>query len=377
MARFTVMMDGRYLGPNPSGTGRYCAEALLRMQAREPDVRWRFVVKRAGDEQPLERDAVTTFDHEVYGPWTSFVLGRRLGPRPADVYHSPFHVLPRGIDCPTVLTIHDTFHFHQPTNTSKSILISSAEWAYFLVAIPESVRRADRIVCVSRATADALASRIPAARQKLRVIHHGVSAPFARVEDRAAVEATCHRIVGDRPFFLCVGGMSPNKNHARTLEAYARATAGLSDAPILVVVSRRGNARRLAVRADELGVGERYLGIQTVTDDELVHLYNGAVGLLFVSRAEGFGLPALEALACGCPVVTSNVSAMPEVVGDAALLADPLDLDDVSRQIRRLAVEPGLRLELRDRGLERAAKFSWDRCAEEHLEVYREAMATR
>ncbi|MBM4359458.1 MAG: glycosyltransferase family 4 protein [Deltaproteobacteria bacterium] len=375
MTRFTVMMDGRYLGPSPSGTGRYCAEVLTHMQALEPELRFRFVVKHGGDERPLARDGVVPFNHEVYGPWTSLVLGRRLGPTPADVYHSPFHVLPRGLRCPTVLTMHDMFHFHQPTNTSKSRLISTAEWAYFLAAIPESLARADRIVCVSQATADALIARIPMTRSKLRVIHHGVSKPFRSVADRALVASTCQRIVGDRPFFLCVGGMSPNKNHARTLEAYARAVGDRLDAPRLVVVSRRGNAARLAARAKELGVGDRYLGIQTVTDEELVMLYNGATGLLFVSRAEGFGLPALEALACGCPVVTSKVSAMPEVVGEAALLADPLDLDDVARQIRRLATEPSLREELRQRGIERAEGFRWEKCAREHLEIYREALA--
>jgi glycosyltransferase involved in cell wall biosynthesis len=376
MKRFTVMMDGRYLGPSPSGTGRYCSEVVARMQALEPDVSWRFVVKQGGDERPLTRDGVLPFDHEVYGPWTSLVLGRRVGPTPADVYHSPFHVLPLGLRCPTVLTMHDLFHFHQPTNTSKSIVISSAEWAYFLAAIPESLARADRIVCVSAATADALVARFPEARRKLRVIHHGVSAPFRRVDDRGSVEATCRRIVGDRPFFLCVGGMSPNKNHARTLEAYARAVKDMPSAPMLVVVSRRGNAGRLAARAVELGVGDRYLGIQTVTDEELVMLYNGASGLLFVSRAEGFGLPALEAMACGCPVVTSNVSAMPEVVGDAALLANPLDLDEVARQVRRLALEAALRDDLGQRGLERASQFRWETCARDHLEVYREAIAS-
>jgi len=373
----TVMMDGRYLGPNPSGTGRYCSEVVARMQAQEPGLRWRFVVKHRGDEQQLAHEDVLPFDHEVYGPWTSFVLGGRLGRRPADVYHSPFHVLPRGLDCPTVVTLHDMFHFHQPTNTSKSLVVSGAEWAYFLVAIPESLRRADRIVCVSRATADALLARYPELRSKVRVIHHGVTAPFGRLEPSPENAATRRNLVGERPYFLCVGGMSPNKNHARTLEAYARAVGDRKDAPMLVVVSRRGNAKKLAQRAAELGVADRYLGIQTVTDRELAVLYNGATGLLFVSKAEGFGLPALEALACGCPVITSNVSAMPEVVGDAALLANPLDLDDVARQVRRLAFEPTLRDELSAKGLERAKSFTWETSAREHVEVYREAMSAR
>ena len=375
MTQLTVMMDGRYLGPNPSGTGRYCSELVARIQAFEPETRWRLVVKHAGDEGRLACRDVLPFDHEVYGPWTSCVLGNRLGPRPADVYHSPFHVLPRGLECPTVLTMHDMFHFHQPTNTSKSFIVSGAEWAYFLVAIPESLARVDRIVCVSQATADALVARCPATRAKLRVIHHGVTAPFGRAATLNEGDATRRRLVGDRPYFLCVGGMSPNKNHARTLEAYARAVGDRRDAPMLVVVSRRGNAKRLEMRAAELGVADRYLGIQTVTDTELAMLYNGATGLLFVSRAEGFGLPALEAMACGCPVVTSNVSAMPEVVGDAALLANPLDLEDVARQIRRLAVEPSLRVELGERGLERAKQFTWEKSAKAHLEVYREAVA--
>jgi len=372
-ASTTVMMDGRYLGPKPSGIGRYCRELLQQMGELAPDHAWRAVVRHAGDEAPLKLDHTVRFDAEPYGPATSLLLRRSLGRQPADLFHSPFHVLPTGLDCPSVLTMHDLFNFTQPETSNYSFPISWAEWAYFLLAIPESLRRADRVVCVSRTTRDGLVARFPFCRDKVRVIHHGVTETFRPMEDEHDVGARCRRLTGDDgPFFLSVGGISPNKNHRRMLEAYAAAYPEAG--PKLVVVSRFGRPEPLLRRSRQLGVADRYVHVSGPTDEDVVALYNRALALLFCSIVEGFGMPILEAMASGCPVLTSTVSCLPEIAGGAALLVDPYDVEAMAAAIMRLGHESALRQELGERGGEHAAAFTWRRAAEQHLEVYGQAL---
>jgi glycosyltransferase involved in cell wall biosynthesis len=365
------MLDGRYLGPSPSGVGRYCREVVAAMQRQDPEVGWQFVVRHRGDESPLVSTRRVEFDSGAYGPRTSLALGRRVGREPAELFHSPFHVLPRGLTCATVVTMHDDFNFIQHRTSNYRFPVNYVEWAYFLLAVPDSLRRATRIVCVSRSTADALTRRMPEMRDKLRVIHHGVAEHF-RVLAEDEVAPTCQRLVGQEPFLLSIGPISPNKNH----EAMLRAFAGAFDrrGPKLVRISRFGDTTGLARTARALGVADRVVALERPTDEEVLRLMNGAAGLAFCSTIEGFGMPVLEAMACGCPVLTSNVSSLPEVAGEAALYCDPFDTDSIAAGMKKLIGDASLRDDLRARGFERIEQFTWERSAALHREVYREAL---
>jgi glycosyltransferase involved in cell wall biosynthesis len=372
----SVLLDGRYLGPKASGVGRYNRELVSEMQRQRPDFEFRFIVRHLGDEAPLKAKQTLAFDHLPYGFPTSVMLGRKLRRvDPVDLYHSPFHVLPVGLRYPALLTLHDAFQFEQNNLSNYPPPVSWVEWAYFLWAIPDSLRRARRVICVSQTTADEIVRRIPSTRDKLRIIPHGVTTIFRKLTDRAEVAQRCTDLTGSsEPFLLSIGGVSPNKNHERMLRAFAAAFPAGSKVRF-AVVNRFGSPAQLVALAKELGVAERYISLGSPSDDELVTLLNGASGLLFCSIIEGFGLPILEAMACGCPVVTSNRSCMPEIAGSAALLTDPYDTSDMARQFARLLSEPGLAQELSGRGLERAASFTWHRAAQETLEVYGECLA--
>jgi glycosyltransferase involved in cell wall biosynthesis len=372
-----VLMDGRYLGPRASGIGRYQRELVSEMQRLRPSLDFRFIVRHRGDEQPLASKGTLEFDHEPYGPFTSLVLGGRLQQAGSvDLFHSPFHVLPRGLKCPAVLTLHDTFNFQQHKTSNNPPPISWGEWAYFLWAVPDSLRRARRVICVSQTTADEIVRLVPPVRGKLRVVPHGVAPVFRRLEDRAAVAARCARLVGSsEPYLLGIGGVSPNKNHERMLRAFAAAFPAGSKQR-LAVVNRFGDVSRLKAQARELGVADRYVSLGSPNDEDLVRLLNGATGLAFCSIVEGFGIPILEAMACGCPVITSTVSCMPEVSGDAALLVDPYDVGAIARAMQRLVSESGLREELQTRGSARAAKFTWEQAARSTLEVYDQCLTS-
>jgi glycosyltransferase involved in cell wall biosynthesis len=370
-----ILMDGRYLGPKASGIGRYQRELVLEMQRQRPSLDFRFIVRRSGDQAPLKSSYELEFDHWAYGPYTSLILDRHLWRAgEIDLFHSPFHVTPRRVSCPSVVTMHDAFHFEQNKTSNYAPPISWAEWAYFLWAVPDSLERARRVLCVSRGTADEMRRRVPATKNKLRVVPHGVTALFHRLPDREAARRRAAELLGSsEPFLLSIGGVSPNKNHLRMLRAFAAAFPGKSRIR-LAAVNRFGDPARLQALARELGVADRYLSLGSPNDDDLVNLLNAATGLSFCSTVEGFGLPILEAMACGCPVITSTTSCMPEVAGEAALLVDPYDVADIARAMSRLVHERELQQELTARGLERAGQFSWRQAAEATLEVYDECL---
>jgi len=371
-----ILMDGRYLGPRASGIGRYQRELVSELQRQRPELDFRFIVRRAGDQQPLKSSYDLEFDHSAYGAHTSLILEHRLSQAGSvDLFHSPFHVMPRRVTCPAVLTMHDAFNFEQNKTSNYAAPVSWAEWAYFLWAIRDSLERARRVLCVSQTTADEMLRHVPGIRKKLRVVPHGVTQIFRRLEDRDRVAARCEELLGTaEPFLLSIGGVSPNKNHFRMLEAFAAAFPGNCQVR-LAVVNRFGDPAPLRALAQKLGVSDRYLLLGSPADDDLVTLLNGASGLAFCSIVEGFGLPILEAMACGCPVITSCTSCMPEVAGDAALFADPYDTSDMALVMRRLMAEPSLQGELGARGLERASGFTWQQCARSTLEVYDECLA--
>lgn len=371
-----VVFDARYLGSAASGIGRHTRELCAAIQHERPELEWAFVERNHGAVRPLRAEASLVFDHAPYGPQTSLMLGRKLrGLGSADLYHSPFHVLPHQLGYPAVLTMHDAFNFEQPKTSNYPFPISWVEWGYFLWAVPDSLARARRVIAVSKTTADEIVRRVPACRHKIRVVYHGVTESFRRLADRDTVSRRCRELIGsDAPFLLCIGAISPNKNHARMLRAFAAAFPGAS--PVhLVVVHRFGSARRLERLAAELGVLDRYHALGSAADEDVLSLLNGALAFVFCSTFEGFGLPLLEAMAAGCPVLTSSASCLPEIAGKAALFADPRDLADMALKMRQLYREPSLRDELIERGLERRTAFSWRKAAKETLEVYDEATA--
>ena len=240
---------------------------------------------------------------------------------------------------------------------------------------------------VGRAGRDRLAH---VSSSKITVVHHGLSERFRPVEEPAAIATVLDRYGlrgtetrrhGDTEtpcgYFLYVGTVQPRKNLVRLIEAFARiaqATDGNLQSAIcnlqLVIAGKRGwLTDSIERRVAELGIAERVRFTGYVADEDLPALLSGALAFVFPSLYEGFGMPVLEAMACGAPVLASATSALPEVAGDAALLIDPEDTAAIAHGLERLAGDADLRADLRARGLVRAAQFTWERCAEETLAV--------
>lgn len=291
--------------------------------------------------------------------WTEALLPAFFAARRPDVYHLPaFHELPASSRVKKVVTIHDLRTLHIDDGDPQD-----------LEAIRRSCGRADHVITISSFTRDDLLREMRVPEEKISVIPLGVDGEFRVLEERAPVDELRQRLGLDRPFFLSLG-LVPRKNIDQQLEAFARFRHRGEFALVLAGHLGGAHVERYRQRIKELGLEGDVLLPGSVSLDDLVLLYNAAHAFLFPSRLEGFGIPVLEAMACGAPVITSNSSALPEVAGDAALLVDPNDANEIENAMVRLAEDQALHDELARRGVRRAARFSWERMARDILGVY-------
>jgi glycosyltransferase involved in cell wall biosynthesis len=322
--------------------------------------------------------------------WTHARLSAELALHPPDVLFIPAHVLPLGAPVRrmrTVVTIHDMGYLHFPESHT------AAQRRYLRLSTSWSARAASRLIAISGATRDDLVRYAGARPDKISVIHHGVSPRFRPIEDRDMIAAAQAKYGITPPYFLYVGTIQPRKNLVRLLEAFASATrdwgvgtgniAPNPQSPIpnpqLVIAGKRGWLTEQIERqsAQLFGAGSAAVCFTGyVADDDLPALLSGALAFVFPSLYEGFGMPILEAMACGAPVLASATSSLPEVAGAlaspaelAALLVDPDDTAAIADGLARLAGDAALRADLRRRGIARAAQFTWERCAEQTLAV--------
>jgi glycosyltransferase involved in cell wall biosynthesis len=290
---------------------------------------------------------------------------------PVDVFHSPDFVLPPVRRARTLLTVHDLAFLLYPECADESLR------EYLERAVPRSVRRADFVVADSENTRNDVICLLGARPERVEVVPGGVDPMFRPVEDEQQLASFRERFeLGDQPFILSVGVIEPRKNHRLLFQAYELLRERRKVPHRLVVVGRRGwlwedaiaQAERSAFRDDII-----FLGF--VPDEDLPTMYSAASVFAFPSLYEGFGLPPLEAMACGTPVVVSKSSSLPEVVGEAGLQVDAQDPDGLAAALELLILDEPLRADLRRRGIERAATFSWSAAASKLLAVYRKLAA--
>lgn len=300
--------------------------------------------------------------------WQHLLLPRQARRLGLDVLHSPFDTAPLHLPCPSVVTVMDLitdvfYPAHFPGD------VSFAKARYLFHAKRYAARRANTVICASRATADEV------------VRHYGVRNPAVRVVPLGADHFAIGRVAPSppratapaRPYILSVVSLSPHKNVAGLLEVFrlARQRFGLPHELHLVGMSGTGAGRVQRSLNAAAGLPVRTLGY--VDDERLRAEYEGASLLVFVPLVEGFGLPPLEAMALGVPVVASAVSSVPEVCGDAALLVQPKDASAVAEAIGRAVTDQGLAERLREAGRARALQFTWEATARATREVYETA----
>lgn len=286
------------------------------------------------------------------------------------LFHSQY-VLPVYLPCRSVLTIHDILFESNPEFFPKH------HRRLLKFFVPFSAKRADRIISVSHFTKREVAKRYGIPQEKVTVTHESVSDKFAPMEDNSLVLSTLRQYGIERRYILFVGRIEPRKNIVGLLKAFDYVKKkGKKDLSLVIVGNqdRIFKERELSDKIREMQLDSDVVFTGGVNEDHLLALYNGAEVLVYPAFAEGFGLPVLEAMACGTPVITSDTSALPEVAGKAAVLVNPYSFQEIGETLEELLDKQDLRKELSAKGLERAKKFCREKTAKKTIEVYRKVL---
>jgi glycosyltransferase involved in cell wall biosynthesis len=299
----------------------------------------------------------------------AFLWPRRWSRDELDVLHVPFYYLPLGAPATSVLTVYDVRFARFPA-TYRPARLLFLRWA-----VPQSLRRARRIIAISEFTKREIVEIFRVSPDKIAVTPLAVSPRFHSVAAPEQVAVIRRKYGLHAPFVLCVGTIEPRKNLERTVEAFGRLRRRGTDHILVLAGAPYFGMRRLAATIARLRLEGAVRVIGHVPDDEMVALYRTADVFVYPSLYEGFGIPVLEAMTCGTPVVASNVTSIPEIAGDAALLFDPRDADALASAMESVLSSAEMAARLRAAGRERAACFTWTETARRTMDVYRQATA--
>jgi glycosyltransferase involved in cell wall biosynthesis len=357
-----VLIDGRILGPKITGVERYIIE-LINQLAKSDD-------REEMDCAVLLQDAASK----------SGLLLPSIDSDPRlthladyDLYHRPFQVSDRwsiremAAARVSVLTVHDLieYHYHDYWENEE-------RFQFYRHCFGQVLAITDRVICVSEATKKDLLNSFPLQDERVAVVYHGINARFKVLDDPAENASFRARYGLPEGYLLTIGTSYPHKNRLALLLAFERLLVDEPDACLVLV---GGQSRLTRLDEDELirRLSPNVINLGAFPDEDIVQLYNSARIFIYPSLYEGFGMPILEAFACGVPVVSSNLSSLPEVTGDSALLVDPTNPEDLTAAIRSLYRDVERQREWRAKGLRRVEQFSWARAARETMQAYLDA----
>jgi glycosyltransferase involved in cell wall biosynthesis len=374
-----VMLNDRCLRNPQTGVGVYVTQLLAALPQAAPDVQilpfYSTYLKSPALAGPMASQPAVppSPPRSRRVPWTVRRLAQDVynaafeatgSLRGYRVYHEPNHI-PMPWHGPILTTVHDLSVLRHP------------EWhpadraAWYEQDFDAGLARTHHFIAVSEFTRREMVEMLGIKPERITVIHEAARSIFRpRPAEETRAWLTAHRLPAD--YFLYVGTIEPRKNLPGLLEAYASLSPQLRSQSALLIAGMHGWARETVdALGRRLGIGDRVIPLGYVSDDDLAMLYAAARALVWPTFYEGFGLPPLECMASGTPVITSNCSSLPEVVGEAGLLIDPHDPAAIADAMRRIAEDPDLADTLRRQGLERSRQFSWSQCAAEHAQLYR------
>jgi len=373
-SRPTIAVDLRALVPDATGIGVYTRELLLALARGSGAFRYLGLAHRpvqGAAELAAAGIALEAHPAPLGVLWQQLVLPRRLARGDVDLFWSPLTTLPLAPPVPAVVTVHDLTAILLPETHNARV-----RWS-LVPFLSRSLLRARRVVAVSRATAADVAFHFPETAPRLRVVHEGVDPAFAPAPPER-VAAIRLELGWPGGYLLCVGTVEPRKNLGILLDAWEALLAGGSSEaaapPPLVLAGGYGWGSRGLVRRIERLAPRGVHALGRVAPEHLLRLYQGALLFVYPSLYEGFGLPPLEAMACGVPAVVSDAASLPEVVGDAGITVPPHDAGALAAALAALLADPGRRRELARRGVERAKLFRWETAAARMEEIFAEAL---
>lgn len=354
------------LDRSPGGIGRYTTELLAALRAAGVPP----TVLNAG--RSPEPGVVSLRGARLLPGLLSvgqLAIAREARRHGLELVHDPTGAMPLMLTgARRVATIHDVIPYIYPATSSR------LDWLIYRVWLPMAVRSLNAVITDSECSRCDILRYLSVQSEVVTVIPIAASPRYRPLSPAECAPALARYGVTE-PYILYVGSVEPRKNLVRLIEAFACLRDHASAYRLVIVGARRWKTTPIFATVTRLGLEPHVSFTGYVDEADLPALYASAALFVFPSLYEGFGLPVLEAMACGTPVVTANTSSLPEVAGDAALLVNPLDVDAISAAMLRVLVDPALAADLRERGLARARQFSWERTARETLAVYERVLA--
>jgi glycosyltransferase involved in cell wall biosynthesis len=343
-----------------TGVGRYIRNLILNLQKLDKNNEYvLFVLSKDFDQLKIQNPKFKivktnikwhTFDEQVKFP-------QILNKENLDLMHFPYFSVPIIYRRPFVVTIHDLIVNHFPTGQASTLpfFIYYLKWVAYKFILAQTAKKASKIIAVSNATKNEIVDHLKTRSEKIQVVYEGVD---------PKIQNTKYKIFNTK-YFLCVGNAYPHKNLERLLKAFKSLN---TDDKLVLVGKEDYFYKRLKQTARQLEISEKVIFKQSVSDEELAGLYSNASAFIMPSLMEGFGLPALEAMANNCLVLASNIPALQEICGDAAIYFDPYNIDDMAKKMK--GVCSGDNKIKKEMGLKRAKLFSWEKMTKETLKIY-------
>ena len=382
-----IGIDARFLThPQKGGFKTYTENLIAALACVDEENEYILYLDRSPD-QKTDLPQRPNFSHKVLSqfplvgmPWREQVQLRvQIAKDRIDLLHSPCLTAPLWPDCPLVVTVHDMiWAFPEKFSNPRLWSIRRKLMGWYNSAVSkQAIERASAIITVSQAAKESILEHIKLENTRIFVTHEAVKPAFRQVKDSQPINVIRHKYHLPSDFILAIGSPDPRKNISRLVQAYSLLPKDLREKYLLVIVWTHSLlAHEIADQAERSQLGNNIRFLQSVSDDDLILLYNAASLFAFPSLYEGFGLPPLEAMACGAPVVAANNSSIPEIVGDAAVLLDAQDVNAICNSMNRILTDNSLRTAMINKGIERAASFSWEKCARETLAVYKSVLSS-
>jgi glycosyltransferase involved in cell wall biosynthesis len=360
-----IAINTRLLLPGKlEGIGWFAHETLKRITRAHPEHTFLFLFDRPYDQRFVYGGNVVplvvpppTRHPLLYRLWFGVQVPRMLRKHKADAFVSPDGFLSLGTAVPQLAVIHDLNFEHHPQD------LPPAYSRYYRHFFPRFAQKAARIVTVSAFSKEDIVKRYAVPAERIDVVHNGVSEVYTPVPE-AEREAVRARLTNGAPYLICVGSMHARKNVARLLLAFDRLAEERPDLRLVFVGERMFRDRRMDEAWAQVKHKDRVVFTGRLDQQDLRNALGAALGLVYPSYFEGFGIPVAEAMKCGVPVVAAHATSLPEVAGEAAVYCDPFDVADITRAMRALVDDAALRERLIAAGLERAKRYTWDRTAE-------------
>lgn len=361
----------RIFRKNKHGMDYVVLQEILEIQKMDTENEY-FVFVKPGDDPCVKSTAnvhVVELNCPSYPLWEQWALPRAAKKANVDILHCTSNTAPIWCDIPLVLTLHDII-FLEPRDKQNKSIYQNMGWLYRRLDVPRILDKCYRIITVSNFEKENIISKLSIPRERMAMIYNGFNEWFRPVED---IQSVYQKYISEEGYFFFLGNTDPKKNTERTLIAYSKyLEVSTIKRKLLMADLDRNYLNDIIARNNIENIRSKIVMPGYIVNNDLPYIYNKAFAFLYTSLRESFGIPLLEGMACGTPVITSNTSSMPEIGGPDAILVNPENCDEIASMMLRLETDEVFYKKQKEIGLERAKLFSWKKTTENLLQLYKD-----